>query len=244
MSLRKLFAPALLFSLTLLLAPCVLAQADARAQAAAEIEALRAQITSKEAVLLAPSKEDLKAHALFLAQPRTGLVRLLPREKWDGKLSMRGGGAYYSFTRRTHEYGRGSDLELQMDYLSVGFAGADFGFMSNLGDTPLELLSTDAEAVRFAASFKAPTLEREARAAHRSFWEPRREGESVYLSRLPVSVGSTYVVRSIVYDDSDVLVAFRILRQDSDGSVVLLCKILEEFPKPVLERNVAATDSQ
>src|SRR4051812_32745067 len=58
MSLRKLYAPALLFSLTLLSAPCVLAQSDARAQAAAEIESLRAQIKVKEAVLLSPSKGD------------------------------------------------------------------------------------------------------------------------------------------------------------------------------------------
>src|ERR1044072_386582 len=123
MSLRKLYAVALLSAMTLLLAPSVLAQADARAQAAAEIESLRAQIKAKETLLLSPSKEDRKEHALFLAQPDTGLVRLLPREKWDGKLSMRGGGAYYSFSRRTHEYGSGSDIQLQRDNLSVGFAG-------------------------------------------------------------------------------------------------------------------------
>jgi hypothetical protein len=245
MSLRKLFAPVLLFSLSLLFAPCVCAQ-DARAQAAAEIESLRAQIKAKEAVLLSTPEEDRKAHALFLAQPDTGLVRLLPREKWDGKLSTRGDGAYYSFARRTHEYGRGNDIELQMDNFSVGFAGADFGFMANLGDTPLELLSLDAEAVRFASVFKAPTLEPEARAAHNMFAAlgGKREGEVVYRSTLPVAVGSTYIVRSVSYNDSDVLVAFRVLRKDSDGSVVLLWKMLEKFPKPTLERNVASADGQ
>ena len=245
MSLRKLYAPALFFSFTLLFAPCVMAQGDARAQAAAEIESLRAQIKAKEAVLLSVSKEDRKEHAAFLAQPGTGLVRLLPRETWDSKLSTRGDGAYYSFARRTHEYGRGNDIQLEMDNFSVGFAGADFGFMLNLGDTPLEMLSLDAEALRFPSSFKAPTVEADARAAHRSFWEPgRRENEFVYKSRLPVDAGSTYVVRSISYDDSDVLVAFRVLRKDSDGSVVLLWKMLQEFQKPTLQRSVAAADGQ
>jgi hypothetical protein len=247
MSVRKLFTPALLFSLTLLCAAPALAQADARAQAAADIESLRGQIKSKEAVLLSTSAEDRRAYADFLALPRTGLVRLLPREKWDGKLSTRGGGAFYSFSRRTHEYGRGDDVELAQDELSVGFAGADFGFMLNLGDAPLETVSVETEGVGFAASFKAPTLEPEARAAYRSFGDlaGRRDGEFVYKSRLPVSLGSTYVVRSISYDDSDVLVAFRVLRKDSDGSVVLLWKMLEEFPKPKLERNViAAAGSQ
>jgi hypothetical protein len=245
MSLRKLFAPALLFSLTLICAPCVLAQ-DARAQAAAEIESLRAQITAKEAVLLAPSKEDRKAHASFLAQPGTGLVRLLPREKWDGKLSTRGGGAYYSFTRRTYEYGRGSDISLEQDALSVGFAGANFGFMLNLGDAPLELLSVDAEPVRFMAAYATPSTLPDARKAQNQFMglEGFQEGQWTYKSRLPVSVGGTYLLRSISYDDSDVLVAFRVLRKDSDGSVVLLWKMLEEFPKPVLQRNVASADGQ
>lgn len=245
MSLRKLYAPALLFSLTLLFAPSALAQEDARAQAAAEIESLRAQINAKEAALFSIPKEDKTAHALFLAQPGTGLVRLLPREKWDGKLSMRGGGAYYSFTRRTHEYGRGSDISLEQNYLGVGFAGADFGFMSNIGDVPLEMLSLDAEALRFPSSFKTPSLESDARAVHRSFWEPgRSEGEFVYKARLPLSVGSTYVLRSINYGDSDVLVAFRVIRKDSDGSILLLWKMLEEFPKPNLQRSVAAADGQ
>lgn len=245
MSLRKLFAPALLFSLTVLFAPSVRAQ-DARAQAAAEIESLRAQIKEKEAVLLSTPDEDRKAHALFLAQPGTGIVRLLPREKWFGKLSTRGDGAYYSFSRRSHEYGNANDIELQQDSLSVGFAGADFGFMVNLGDTPLEMISLDAEALRFASSYKAPTLEREARAAKLSFGgaEGRRDGETVYRSQLPVAVGGTYIVRSISYNDSDVLVAFRVLRKDSDGSVVLLWKMLEKFQKPALERNVASTNGQ
>jgi hypothetical protein len=133
-----------------------------------------------------------------------------------------------------------------MDGLSAGgFGGVDFGLMANIGDVPLELLSADAEAVRFAASFKPPTLEADARAAHRSFWEPgRREGEFVYKTRLPVAVGSTYVARCVDYGNSDLLVAFRVLRKDSDGSVVLLWKMLQEFPTPTLQRNVEAADAQ
>ena len=244
MSLRKLFAPALLFSLTLLFAPSICAQ-DARAQAAAEIESLRAQIKSKEAALLSTPEEDRRAYADFLAQPDTGLVRLLPREKWDDKLSMRGGGAYYSFTRRTHEYGNGSDVELQQNNFSVGFAGANFGFMLNVGAAPLETLSDEAEAVRFMASFQTPSPLPEARKAQRQFaGGGAQSGQWTYKDSLPVVVGSTYVLRSVNYDTSDVLVAFRVLRKDSDGSVVLLWKLLKKYPKPSLERNVAAADGQ
>lgn len=245
MSLRKLYAPALLFSLTLIFAPSVFAQTDARAQAAAEIESLRAQIKAKEAVLLAPSDEDRETYADFLAQTGTGLIRLLPREKWDGKLSTRGGGAYYSFTRRTHEYGNGSDLELSQDAFSVGFAGANFGFMTSLGGTPLEAVSNETEAVRFMASYVTPPTESGARKSQAQvITDGLQEGRQVYKHSLPVAVGSTYVLRSINYESSDVLVAFRVVRKDSDGSVVLLWKTLKKFPKPSLERSVANASGQ
>ena len=77
--------------------------------------------------LLAPSAEDQAACAEFLAQPETGLIRILPREKFEWSsnnksgLTLRGRGPYYSFSRQTHEYGSGSDIELQGGYLSVGF---------------------------------------------------------------------------------------------------------------------------
>jgi len=245
MSLRKLYAVALLSTMTLLFAPPVLAQADARAQAAAEIESLRAQIKAKESALLSPSKEDRRAHADFLLQPGTGLVRLLPREKWDGKLSTRGGGAYYSFTRRTHEYGHGSDISLEQNALSVGFAGANFGFMADIGDVPIELVSGETEGVRYMASFQTPSPEPDARKAQRQFGGGGLQtGQWTYKDRMPVNVGSTYVLRSVNYESSDVLVAFRVVRKDSDGSVVLLWKMLQEFPKPTLARNLAPADGQ
>jgi hypothetical protein len=243
MALRKLFAPALLFSLSLLFAPGALAQEDARSRAAAEIESLREQIKAKEALLLAPSKDDRRAYAEFLAQPGAGLVRLLPREKWDGKLSTSGGGAYYSFTRLTHEYGYGSDISLEQDNLSVGFAGADFGFMVNLGDVPVETVTAETEAVRFMASYTTPSNEPDARKAQKQFMHHPvfKDGEWTYQNRLPVSVGSTYALRSVNYHDSDVLVVFRVVRKDADGSVTLVWKMLEKYPKPSLDRRVVAS---
>lgn len=238
----RLLAPSLLLTCLLVPVGTARAQNTDRARAAAEIESLRAQITAREAVLLAPSDEDRKAHAEFLARPDTGLVRLLPREKWDNKLSIRGGGAYYSFTLRTNEYGHSTDIGLEQGQFQVGFGGADFGFMTELGDVPLEAVSTQAEAVRFMAGFEVPSVEAEARKAGRQFYPERREGEWSYASRLPAAPGRTYAVRSIVYGDSDVLVAFRVVRKDDDGSVVLLWKLLEKYPRPSLQRTVTAAE--
>jgi hypothetical protein len=238
----RLFAAALLLACLLLSAGAAEAQTGDRARAAAEIESLREQIRARESVLLAPSEDDRKAYAEFLASPGTGLVRLLPREKWGNKLSVSGGGAYYSFERLTHDYNYGSDLQLEQNQLSVGFAGADFGFMLNLGDVPLENVSAETEAVQFMASFKTPSVEAEARASYRQFGfgDGHAAGQWTYRSRLPAVAGNTYVLRSINYDRSDLLVAFRVARKDDDGSVVLLWKLLEKYPKPLLQRSVAA----
>src|SRR5215204_6207037 len=165
----KLAGLALTFACLSLLCTGAHAQTGDRAKAAAEIESLREQITAREATLLSVPDEDRKAHAEFLAQPDTGLVRLLPREKWDSKLSMRGGGSYYSFTLRSNEYGRSTDIGLEQGRFMVGFAGADFGFMVSLGDMPVENVSEESEAVQFMTSFQTPSVEAEARVSHRQF---------------------------------------------------------------------------
>lgn len=244
MSVRKLYALALLFVCLSCLNEVARAQTNERAKAAAEIESLRAQIREREPVLLAPSKEDQQAYAEFLAQPHTGLVRLLPREKWDGKLSMRGGGAYYSFARLAQEYGNGSDIELQQGYFSVGFAGADFGFLVNLGDTPLENVMLESESVKPLAEFQTPAQEKGAREQQRRASAGFKESEKTYVDRVEAVAGHTYVLRSVNYETSDVLVAFRVVRKDDDGSTVLLWKLLKKYPKPALERNTAVAAGQ
>ena len=55
-------------------------------------------------------------------------------------------------------------------------------------------------------------------------------------SRLPVAVNGTYLLRSIDYSTSDVLVAFKVVRKDSDGSVILAWKLLKKYPVPQLAR--------
>jgi hypothetical protein len=235
MSRRTVFAAAMLAAFCML--PLfVRAQTQDRTQVAAEIESLREQIKAREALLLAISSEDREAFAEFLAQPRTGIVRLLPREKWDGKLSMRGGGAYYSFTRLVHEYGFGSDISLEQNYFGVGFAGASFGFLVNLGNVPLESVTLSTDGVRYLAAFSAPNAEPGARVEQRRSSMGFEAEDWTYKSRLPVFTKQTYVVRSVDYGTSDVLVAFRVVRKDVDGSVILVWKILKKFSKPELER--------
>jgi hypothetical protein len=206
---------------------------------------------------LAPSAQDRANYASFLSQPKTGLIRLLPRTFKQSKFSnpdrsvrMNGGGAYYSFFYRTHEYGFGSDLELSTvsrfygttelpptHHLSVGFAGADYGMMTILGDLLLETLTVDDPRVQFMFGYKPSRLEPEARKEKRLFHEGISIDGQTYQSRLPIQVNTTYLLRSIDYEVSDVLVAFRIVREDTDKSLIIAWKLLKGFPTPRLNKS-------
>src|SRR4051812_15872903 len=90
--------------LTTICAISVIAQTESRADILKEIEAKRAELGKLETRYIALSAEDRAAFAAFLSQPDTGLIRLMPREKFDSYsnqksgLTLRGGGSYYSFT--------------------------------------------------------------------------------------------------------------------------------------------------
>lgn len=196
--------------------------------------------------LLAPSKDDRLAFAEFLKLPDTGLIRLMPREVYDHgsypvekKIDIRGGGAYYSFADLSHAYGYGSDIELDHNQLMVGFAGADYGIMASLGDVPVEAITLADPRVQFLSTYQPPESEPLARAEFQRF--SRHQGPTIdglrYQSSLPVTESTTYLVRSIVYDRSDVLVAFRVFRKDTDGSVIIAWKLLKNYPRLQLARN-------
>ncbi len=228
----------LLFGFLFISSTSVWAQSTDRDTLLREIESLRSQLKTHEDTLLAPSPEDYTAFADFLRQSNTGLIRLLPREEYDtkNKLTIRGGGAYYSFTRLTHEYGYGSDISLEMGNLSVGFAGTDYGLLANLGDISIDSLTLDTPSVQVLVSYTPPTSEPQARIEKQRSHEGLQVEKISYKKRLPVVVNSTYLLRSISYGDSDVLVVFRVVRKDADGSLVLAWKLLKQYEIPKLER--------
>jgi hypothetical protein len=209
-------------------------QLQDRSELQAKMESLRAQIQAKEKVFLAPSAEELNAFAEFLRQPDTGMARLMPREKYDGKLLIRGGGAYYSFAQLTNEYGAGSDIGLEQGQLRVGFGGANFGFLTSLGDLAIDSVTAEQPGVSFLAEFKAPLTEPEAREQQRRTGTGFEADGFRYRTSMAATLNTSFAARSINYLVSDVLVVFRVTRQDADGSLILAWKILKKFPVPQL----------
>ena len=204
--------------------------------------------------VLAPSKEDRKALASFLRTPDTGLIRLLPAENAaslakKSLISIPGGGSHYSFANFTHSLGYGSDIRLSSGQLSVGFAGLGYGFLTNLGDVPLEEVSLSDPRTTFVATYRPAVTFLEARAETLRF----RDGVTVdgirYQEGLPAEVNATYLLRSINYGkrvfspvaqgdtagsarNTDVLVAFRVIRKDANGGVTIAWKLLKRYSDP------------
>lgn len=199
--------------------------------------------------LLGITEADIEPHQSLLNQPNTGLIRLLPRESNDSevykvekKLDMRGGGAYFSFHFRAHPYGYGSDISLDRQLLSVGFAGADYGLLTDIGNVDIENFDINDVRATFLLSYKPPTKEADARLEGRKLYPNFSVDGVAYTRSIRSDVNHTYLVRSIVYDGYDVLVVFRIVKKDEDGSLIIAWKLLKEFPAPKLERSTVAVN--
>jgi hypothetical protein len=227
------------------------AQTVDRSKTIKEITALRKELDEKQKRLLTPPAEDLARFAEFLKQPETGLICLLPRNLYGDMLTIRGGGAYYSFARLTHDYGLGSDIALEKiertneftpppiaTYVfDTGFAGANYGFIVTLGAVPIEKVTLDHDEVKSLATYNPPSTLPEARAEQQRSSKKTQGAEwDAYKGGALVTVNFTYALRSIDFERSDVLVAFRVVRKESDGSVVVLWKMLKRFPTPHLQR--------
>jgi hypothetical protein len=210
---------------------------------------------------LAVSEQDRNYYAALLALPNTGLIRLLPRDNPKSAFNyagerpaIRGGGSDYSFHYRSHEYGHGSDLELSSvgefrverrvttelppHYnFSVGLAGADFGLLTNVGNVSLLDLTAADPRAGYLFAYETPQKESEARAEYQRVSRGVTIDGQAYKKILPIQSNATYLLRTINYDVSDLLVAFQVVRQESDGSVIIAWKLLKNYAKPQLARN-------
>ncbi len=195
--------------------------------------------------LVAPSDEDARRFEAFLRGKETGLVRLFPyRDQKDEGLTVSaatgplatvwGGGGFYSFTHRTHVSRQWTEILLTESGFTADVSRDSIGIIANLGSAPLESLTPESPGVATLARY-AP--ERDRTAAGREAGRIRvgfRDGTFEYAAARAVEPGATYVLRSILYDRADSLVAFRVVRRADDGSVTLLWRRLRAYDTPRL----------
>jgi hypothetical protein len=198
---------------------------------------------------LAPAEEDRTAYAGFLKQTDTGLVRLLPlptpAETATKRPKISGRGEHYSFFFLSHELG---DIELTFDVVCRGVVGGSplcqyprklrtnhYGMLTNLGDVALDQLTINDPRTAFLLAYTPPREASKVRCEWLEFSKGVNTNGQLYKTGLPIQVNSTYLLRSTDRKLSDVLVAFRVVREDVDGSVTLAWKLLKEFQPTKIE---------
>jgi hypothetical protein len=205
---------------------------------------LQSRIADTISKALAIDKSLLEKYSDVIGGANAGVIRLLGAPDDLEKLGLRGGGSYYSFVRRDHRYGFGSDIKNEKGTFKVGFAGIDFGYFLQLGPRPIRLVIDTAgpsapawleaskrEAWNFLWTFKPPSTEAEARSEKNP--RSRRVGDASISATAPILSGHSYLLRSISYRDSDVLVAVYVEAIDqSSGDCIIVWRILNAFDVP------------
>ena len=226
----------------------LLAQTKSREQLLDEIAARRNELQGLEQQFLAVSESDKAAYADLLVEPDTGIFRLLPREKFDSEtykknektITMRGGGAYYSFAKKAHDPATGPDILLDHDQLSVGFSGLDYGMLAKIDGVTLRELSAEHPYVASLIKYEPPSNEPAIRNEQRRFAMGTVIDDLSLKHSVPVELNTTYVLRSISYSRTDILVGLRVVRRDTDGSLIIAWKLLKNFTTPEVARSTAA----
>lgn len=210
----------------------IFSQELSREQKLQKIDELNNQIKILEADILLPDDKDIRQ----AEKEGFEVFRLMPRERYDHKLNVQGGGAFYSFTTKSHDYQKISQISLEQNFLSTGFAGADYGLIADLGSVPPSSVSQTSDEVIFLYNYKPPTKEVEVRLEQHKAQNYETE-TATYRSRVLYSIGHSYALRTINFERADILAAFKVHRKDTDGSLIIFWKLLENFQKPILERN-------
>jgi hypothetical protein len=206
---------------------------------------------SFEKQLLAPSAEDEEQFAEFLRLPDTGLIKMFPpgRRRVVSSADLTSGrrpgfGFYaslYSFSREKHGNGLHgyvdprlgwAELRLLNGRFVTGVTGESLGVLVALGNVPLETVTPDTYGVTGLTNIIPPADYYEAASLSRR----NRAGFALerfrYGSSLPVSSNMTYVLRSTSNKRADVLVGFRVVRLNENGSITLIWRKLKVYPKP------------
>ena len=185
----------------------------------------------------------------IISLPDAGVVRLQPPSadptvKAQRESIYRGGGSYYSFVRRTYDNSQGADIQYDEGVLHNGFAGLDYGFFLSLGQhegdsltvlrrDPPQWLSADRRAAwDYMWTYRPPTKVKEIRAAQRNSDGFVIEGANLSRNMKPTA-GGVYLLRSINFRDSDILIALYSATVLNDNSIVLVYRIISQFDTPV-----------
>ncbi|NJM52897.1 MAG: hypothetical protein HC846_05585 [Blastocatellia bacterium] len=215
----------------------------------------KAKRTKDQDKKLRPSPEDLSKFADFLRKPRTGIFRLMNDVGCDSNVyvihvdnncqNAIPGSSFYSFREREYTSAYLSDIRFK-DGLLITDGLLSQNILVRLGNVPLEDLSTASEGMKFLVDFVPEIVNTKATRQYIEIVKGIKADRYEYRKVIPATENMTYAMRIIAYrgsfyrsfrgwifdlisgdDRFDLIVGFRVVRKDEDGSVTILWKELE-----------------
>jgi len=224
---------------------------------------LRKKATKEQKKQLLPKAEDLQAYAQFLAQPKTGIFRLLPDLECEmNSLVIKADetclkaipeSSFYSFREQEHTREIQADIRLKNNYL-VSDGILSQGILVNLGDVALQNVTTESAGLKFLNDYAPQELNKEAQEQFLQMANGIKSGGYEYRTIVSANENTTYAMRVVAYKGSvvrsyrgfrfdllqgdkriDLILAFRVIRRDKDGGLTLVWKELARRKSPKIK---------
>jgi len=231
------------------------------------IQPIYREPTKDELKMIAPDAEVEKLFSDFLRQKNTGLIKLIPEKNCGetanlvnaapecAKYTMPGGGASFSFRTENYRIRHLGDLNYTGKSFRA-FGTLAHGIFVNLGDVSLDKIDLKSAGLDFLAKFQPAADFKEAGEIAGKLDAGIKNETFTYKNLLPAAENTTYALRSIAYQGTvmrsiqsltyneldvdkrkDVIVVFRVVKRDADGTVTILWKELSNQNAPKLKEN-------
>ena len=246
----------------------VLANAQNTGRKAKPVARLRKYPNKKELALVAPNAELLRKHSAFLKNRGTGITRLISDKgcganarilsveehcRKFGKIP--GFGSSFSFRVKRYVLGRFADVVYRNGFL-YAYGNRTIGFFVDLGSIEIDNVNEDVDGAKFVFEFAPGTTDSEASKQNAELIEGIKADGYEYKKIVPLTVGKTYLVRSVAYRVQtkiikngrpvffqntrfdrrrDTIVAFRVVDLNGEKDVTFIWKILRSIKSPKLK---------
>lgn len=168
-----------------------------------------------------------------------GLARMLHRSRYDAITAGREAGAYFTFLTKSSVFDGSDDLRFEQDRLLAANRGAiidlgpvDFDLIEGAGSIPsAELSESTREACELFSSARHATSLEGNRERQVFMGEDDQRIQELGRARLETRavVGHTFLLRSVVREKHDVLVAFAVVDSDEHG-IWIRWRLLRHWP--------------
>jgi hypothetical protein len=228
-------------------------------------EPLYRRPTEQELFDIAPPSGLANRYRDFLKRPNTGIFRLTADSGCSEnskvinvsdaclKYTMPGAGNSYSFRVGTYRIRDLADLNFSNNALGVSGMMMN-GILVNLGNVPVEGVTLRTKGVEYIAKFQPATNFETASTVNEKLVAGIEADGFFYRRYLTAVDNSTYVLRAVAYHGKlfrsvrgvqynefdfdkrrDVIIAFRVVYRDTDGSVIIVWSQLSNVDSPKLK---------